>query len=207
MKFIKHQRLLRTRRYIHCFYILILLRAYLSRCVLSFLSNKRIWWWWWGKDKLVKVNVCPYRPTLSRSWPGHCNRSRRGTLLSFCVPVIELTFYFQHDVGYVTILTSVRPSPTVCNVEVSWSRRLEYFQNIFTTNYHVSSSLPADPTSRTISDASRICQEWWTMASARGGGAPNGVQRQSPWWGSGAKPLKLKAFCPFSHKSGQKLRI
>ena len=42
-----------------------------------------------------------------------------------------------------------------------------------------------------------------------GGGAPSGVQGQSPWWGvRGAKPPKLKAICTFLHKkSGQKLSI
>jgi len=41
-----------------------------------------------------------------------------------------------------------------------------------------------------------------------GGRAPSRVQEQSPWWGSGRSPLKLKAFCKFLYKkSDQKLRI
>ena len=42
-----------------------------------------------------------------------------------------------------------------------------------------------------------------------GGGAPSGVQGQSPWWGSGGRsplPLKLKAFCQFHSKKWPKVK-
>ena len=39
-----------------------------------------------------------------------------------------------------------------------------------------------------------------------GGGAPSGVQGQSPWWGVGGEaPLKLKAFSTFLHKRWPKV--
>jgi len=37
-----------------------------------------------------------------------------------------------------------------------------------------------------------------------GGGAPSGVQGQSPWWG--VRGLKLKAFCTFLCKNVQKAK-
>jgi len=48
---------------------------------------------------------------------------------------------------------------------------------------------------------------WWRSP---GGGAPSGVQGQSPLWGSGGEgreaPLKLKAFCTFLYKKWPKVK-
>ena len=68
-----------------------------------------------------------------------------------------------------------------------------------------------------ISGGSRICQRVGADHGERverepkrgsGGGAPSGVQGQSPWWGvrGGEAPLKLKAFCTFLHKKWPKVK-
>ena len=70
----------------------------------------------------------------------------------------------------------------------------------------------------TVSGGSRICQKGGGDHGERverepnlgsGGGAPSGVQGQSPWWGSGGRshPEAESFFLHFYAKSGQKLRI
>jgi len=41
------------RTVINCFYMR-MYYVYLCRCIMSFLSNKRIWWWWWLCDKIIQ---------------------------------------------------------------------------------------------------------------------------------------------------------